>query len=404
MIWGQACAEPLTLTETLFAQRHAVGHFRCFLGIPVATTLRAEYGDVVSFLSYCGTGGNRALHRAGCLDLLTAHYSTFPGLFRGPQLRIDVALVQVPPANPDGSYSLGLAHEYLGAALDAARVVIAEVNDQLPVIPGTRQLRPAEITVVVPTSRPPAELAPAAPDAVVTAVAAQVASLIDDGATLQVGIGSLSAAVLAALGDRRDLGIHSGMISDGVADLIEAGVVTNARKTRDRFLTVGGLLMGTRRLFDLAAADPSIQLRPTAYTHDIDVLAGIDSFVSVNAALEVDLLGQVNSERLGASYVGAVGGAVDFARGAARSADGIPVTALPSTSHGRSRIVPRLTVPASVPAVDAGVVVTEYGVADLRGRTQAQRAELLIQIAHPDHRAALDESMSYPATLQEIPS
>jgi acyl-CoA hydrolase len=271
---------------------------------------------------------------------------------------------------------LGLAHEYLGSAIDTARVVIAEVNHQLPAIPGTRQLRADEIDVLVHTSRQPTEVPSVPLDAVATELGRQVAAVVPNGATLQLGIGNLAQSVLAALRGHSDLHIHSGMVSDGVVDLLDAGVVTGE--------VVGGILMGTRRLFERAAADARIQLRPTSYTHHLGVLSSIDSFVSVNGAIEVDLAGQVNTERIGTSYAGAIGGGLDFARGAALSNGGIPVTALPS-----KRLVPRLTSPASIPAGDVGVIVTEYGAADLRGRTLAERAALLIEIAHPDHRDEL---------------
>lgn len=404
VIWGQACAEPLTLTEALFAQRHAIGRFRAFLGLPASDTVRPEYADAVDFVSYCGAGVNRELHRAGSLEILDDHYSTFPELFHSRRVPIDVALVQVPPPFEDGCYSLGLAHEYLGASVDAARIVVAEVNDQLPRIAGTRRLDPGEITALVPTSRPPATLATPAADEITARIGEHAAALIEDGSTLQVGIGSLPDGVLAALSGHADLGIHSGMIGDGFADLIESGVVTNQCKFWDVGISVGGVLMGSRRLFELAAADPAIQLRPTSYTHDAQVLATLDRFVSVNSALEVDLAGRINTERLGTSYVGALGGAVDFARGAARSDGGMAVTALPSTAGQRSRIVPRLSGPASIPAELAGVVVTEHGSADLRGRTPAERAQLLISIAHPDHRGALEHALAGSDTSQEVPS
>jgi acyl-CoA hydrolase len=393
VIWGQACAEPLTLTETLFAQRHEIGGFRAFLGIPASDTVRLEYADVVRFTSYCGTGVNARLHDAGVLDVLTADYSTFPELFGSRQVPIDVALVQVPPALEDGTYSLGLASEYLSAAVDAARVVIAEVNDQLPSIRGTRRLHPHDLSAIVHTSRPPTEFVAPHGDAVTEAVATQVASLIEDGATLQIGIGSLPQSVLAQLTNHQDLGIHSGMLSDGVVDLVEAGVVTNTCKGWDAGITVGGLLMGTRRLFEWAAGDPTVQLRSTTYTHDLNILGSVERFVAINSAVEIDLLGQINTERLGSTYVGAVGGAVDFARGAARSPGGVAITALPSTGRGQSRIVQRLSGPASVPAEHAGVIVTEHGVTDLRGLAPAERARSLIRIAHPDHRADLERSL-----------
>lgn len=391
VVWGQACAEPLSLTERLMAQRADIGRFRCFLGIPASDSVRPEHADHVSFLSYCGTGTNRALHQAGALQVLPCHYSALPGLLSTGPLRADVVLVQVPPPDEDGRYSLGLADDYFSAAIATARVVIAEVNDQVPRTYTARTLEGNDFDVVVHTSRPPAEIAPRAADPVTREIAANVAALIDDGATLQFGIGALPEAVLAELSDRTHLGVHSGLLNDTAADLMQAGVITNARKTVDPGRSVAGVLMGTRRLFRYAHDNPAIELRDTAYTHDPGVLAAHHRFVAINSALEVDLSGQVNAEQVGGRYVGAVGGAVDFLRGAARSPGGLPIVALPSTAGGRSRIVPRLDGPVSIARSDVGLVVTEFGVADLRGQLPAVRRERLLAIAHPDHQRALDE-------------
>lgn len=393
VVWGQACAEPQTLTERLMRQRADIGHFRCFLGIPATDTVRPDHADLVSFVSYIGSGGNRALHRAGRLDVLPAPYSSLPGLLGAGPLRADVVLVQLPPPDGDGRYSPGLADDYLGVALRTARVVIAEVNDQVPCTYGTRTLGASDLDVVVRTSRPPAELRPGTPDGVTARVAARVAELVDDGATLQFGVGALPEAVLGLLTDRRDLGIHSGLISNAAMDLIEAGVVTGARKTLDRGSAVAGLLMGTRRLFRFAHRNPAIRLRDTGYTHDPQTLAAQHRLVAINSAVEVDLSGQVNSELAGGRYVGAVGGAGDFLRGAARSPGGLPVVALPATAGPASRIVARLSGPVSTSRSDAGLFVTEYGVADLRGQPLRVRHERMLAIAHPDHRAALEAAL-----------
>lgn len=393
VVWGQACAEPLSLTERLMAQRADIGRFRCFLGIPASDTVRPEHADQVSFLSYCGTGSNRALHQAGALQVLPCHYSALPGLLTTGPLRADVVLVQVPPPDEHGRYGLGLGDDYFSAAIDTARVVIAEVNDQVPRTAG-RSLPADTFDVVVHTSRPPAEIAPRPADPVTRKIAANVAALIDDGATLQFGIGALPEAVLTELSDRRDLGVHSGLLNDTAADLMQAGVITNARKTVDQGVSIAGVLMGTRRLFRFAHENPAIQLRATAYTHDPGVLAAQHRLVAINSALEVDLSGQVNAEQVGGRYVGAVGGAVDFLRGAARSPGGLPIVALPATTGSRSRIVSRLSGPVSIARSDVGLVVTEFGVADLRGQPPAARRERLLAIAHPDHQRALDEGVS----------
>lgn len=390
VIWGQACAEPRTLTEALVAQRERLGGIQCFLGIGASETLRPEHADQLSFVGYTAGGTHRALARAGVLDVLPAHYSQLPETFRTRRMPVDVALVSLPPADAGGRYSLGLAAEYLVPALDAARTVIAEVNDQLPRTHTSRTLTDADLDVVLHTSRAPAEIPPAAPTAVEERIAARVAELVDDGATLQAGVGGLPGAVLRRLADRRDLGVHSGLVVDAVVDLVEAGAVTGARKSRDPGVVVGGVLMGSQRLFRFADRNPGVLLRETGYIHDPEVLAAQERFVAINSAVEVDLTGQVNAEVAGGRYVGAVGGAVDFLRGAHRSRGGVPIVALPATAGAGSRIVSRLSGPVSTSRADAGVIVTEFGVADLRGLPLRERRARMLALADPEHRPALE--------------
>lgn len=390
VVWGQACGEPLTLTEALMTQRAAIGGFRCFLGVPATRTVRPEHGDDVRFVSYCGSGGNKKLYSAGVLDVVPSHYSTLPHLLADGPLRADVVLLQVAPADADGRYSLGMADDYVSAAIPGARVVIAEVNDQVPRTPGDWMPTSADFDVAVPTSRPPAQMPSREVPEQTRRIAEHVAGLIEDGSTLQFGIGALPEAVLAQLADRTDLGVHSGLLNDTAADLMAAGVITNARKSVDRGRSVAGLLMGSRRLFRFADGNPAIQLRGTRYTHDPSVLAAQDRLVAVNSAVEVDLTGQVNAEVAGGQYVGAVGGAVDFLRGAARSYGGKPIVALPAMSGGTSKIVAQLSGPVSTARSDAGFVVTEFGVADLRGQPLKVRQERMLAIAHPDRRPALE--------------
>jgi acetyl-CoA hydrolase len=385
VLWGQACAEPVALTAALMEQRARIGRFRCFLGVPASDTVTAAHSDQISFLSYTGSGGNAALHHAGALDVLPVHYSHLPALIRNRTIAIDVVLLLLAPPDASGRYSLGLAEDYLPAALDAARVVIAEVNDQVPETRCGRVLTDADLHVIVRTSRPPLEVPRPQPGPVEQAIAARVAGLIEDGATLQIGIGRLPEAVMRQLGGRRDLGVHSGLLNDAVADLMEAGAITNARKSLDRGRAVAGFLYGSRRLFAYAHRNPAIELRETEYTHHPEVLAAQERLVALNTALEVDLSGQINAEVAGGRYLGAVGGAVDFLRGAARSHGGLPIVALPA-----ARIVARLTGPVSTARSDAGIVVTEFGIADLRGQPLRERAARLIAIAPPERRAALE--------------
>jgi acetyl-CoA hydrolase len=397
VVWGQSNAEPLPLTRTLLEQRHSIGAFRVFLGAGNHDTCRPEHADCIDFVSYCGTGANRALAKAGALDILPCHYSQFPQMMASGQFPVDVMLLQLAPPDAQGRYSLSIAHEYLVPALKHARVVVAEVNEQAPWTYGDRYLRDDEIDFILPTSRALPESAPSEASATDLAIARHTAGLIDDGATIQLGLGAIPEAILACLTERRNLGIHSGTIGDKVADLMESGVINNARKTIDTGKTIAGVMMGGRRIHAFAHRNEAIEFRSTRYTHDPNVLASINRFVAINSAIEVDLSGQINAEMAGGVYVGAVGGALDFLRGARRSHGGVPVIALPSTAgKGASRIVASLSGPVSTPRSDAGIVVTEYGVADLRGLTLRQRRERMLAIAHPDHRAALDQMASAP--------
>jgi len=401
VLWGQAGAAPLPLIDVLLAQRHRVGRrFRVFLGLPApGLGISAEHADCIDMVGYCGTGANRALAAAGKLDILPCHYSQFPDLFASGPLKVDVLLLQVAPPDADGRYSFGLAHEYLVPLIDTARVVIAEINRQMPWTHGERFLSEADFDVIVPTDRPLPEIGHPAPGPVEQAIAEHVSGLVEDGATLQLGLGSIPEAILTRLADRRDLGVHSGVIGDAVARLMAAGVITNARKTRDPGVSVTGLAMGGRTLYEFIQRNPAVQFRSTRYTHDAGVLASIDRFVALNSAVEVDLTGQVNAELAAGSYVGAVGGAADFLRGAARSRGGLPIVALPSMAgrHSHSRIVAQLAGPVSTSRADAGLIVTEHGIADLRGQPVAERIRRMIAIADPRFRETLERDVSASA-------
>src|SRR5690606_24914112 len=217
---------------------------------------------------------------------------------------------------------------------------------------------------------------------------------IPDRATLQVGIGSVPEAVMSDLRGRRDLGIHSGMLGDSVVDLVEAGAISNAYKEVDPGITITGALIGTRRLYDFCHRNTTVRMHPLSYTHNFSVLSKLSRFISLNSAVEVDLSGQVNAESAGGQYVGAVGGQVDYVRAASASPGGRSIIALPSTAQNGavSRIVAQLSGPVTTARSDVDVIITEYGAADLRGKTLSQRARALIEIAHPAHRETLDRA------------
>lgn len=351
---GQACAEPQTLVEALVSQRAHLGGVGCFLGSSYSGIVKPEHADHLQLSSYCGTGSNRALADAGVLEILPVPYSQLGHLIRSRRIKCDAVMIQVSPANSRGEYSLGLGVEYLEPALKVARVVIAEVNDQVPWTYTEPVLRGSDFALVVKTSRPPVYLPYQLGEAEM-AVARHAAAFIPEGAVLECGIGNLPNAVLAALRDRRDLSIHSGLIPDGAATL-------HLRSC------IGGALMGSQKLFDWAKENPAVRLRSSDYTHGARVLAKLERFVAINSAVEVDLTGQVNGELGRGSYVGAVGGALDFVRAANQSPGGLSIVVLPG-----SRIVENLSGPVSVPRSEAGVIVTEKGAADLRGCSLRER-------------------------------
>lgn len=392
IVWGQACGEPQTLTELLLAQRHAIGPVRCFVGIPARPLLRPDNVDGLLLSSYCATGSNGALHLAGLLDIAPVHYSTLPSMLGSGRARADVVLVQLSAADETGRHSMSVTDDYLSAALDSADVVIAEINDRAPAVVGARTLGPEDWTTAIHTSRELAEMPTVRSSDVVRAVARNVASLIEDGATLQFGIGGVPEAVLRELHGRRDLGIHSGVFNEAAMELMEMGVATGARKSIDRGIAVAGFVTGTRRLFDFVDRNPAVTVRSTTYTHDSAILAAQSSLVAVNSAIEVDLFGAVNAEVAAGKYVGAVGGAMDFLRGAAASRGGLPIVALPSSARGHTRIVAELSGPVSTPRADAGIIVTENGIADLRGMPIRRRVEQMLQLADPAHRGELEDA------------
>ena len=367
IVLGQACAEPQVLSAALVAQRSAFSGASVFLGVNYAGIVRPEHADHLKLASYCGAGHNRALADAGVLDIHPHPYSRLAPLIRERKIPCDVALIQVSPPNARGEYSMGLAVDYLLPALQGARAVIAEVNDRIPWTHTEKLFRKEDFALLVDASYEPASPPPARCGEVEQTIAGHAAGFVPDGATLEFGLGILPDMVCAALLGKKNLSVHSGVIADGVADLMQSGVVVK---------TVCGQLIGTRKLFDFARENPALALRSTEHTHDHRLLAGIERFVAINSAVEVDLTGQVNAEVARGSYLGAVGGALDFMRAASQSPGGVSLLLLPA-----ARIVAELSGPVSTPRSEAGVVVTERGAADLRGCTLRERIRRLTAIS-----------------------
>jgi acetyl-CoA hydrolase len=365
IVWGQACAEPQTLVELLASQRSSLGAVGCFLGSSYSGILKPGHADHLRLSAYCGTGTNRALADAGVLDLMPVPYSQIGPLIRERKIPCDVLMLQVSPPNAKGEYSLGLAADYLVPALDACRAVVAEVNQQVPWTHTERLLTRDDFDLVVGSSRPPAMPPARPPGELDLAIARNALPFVPDGAVLEFGIGALPEALCTLLGRHEGLRVHSGTVGDGVIELVQRKVVSRVDCA---------MLIGSQKLFAFARENERVRLRSSEYTHGAAVLAQQPGFVAVNSAVEVDWTGQVNGEIAGASYVGAVGGALDFVRAA--NMNGVALTLLPA-----SRVVEKLSGPVSVPRSEAGVIVTEKGAADLRGCSLRERERRLRAIS-----------------------
>jgi 4-hydroxybutyrate CoA-transferase len=341
----------------------------------------------------------RSAVNEGRADFTPCLLSEVPSLFSRGILPIDVALIHVSPPDEHGFCSLGVEVGITKTAASSARAVIAEVNPRMPRTLGDAFIHVSKIDHVIPVDYPLPQTPMGAPSDLMMSIGEKVAGLIEDGSTLQMGIGAIPNGVLPHLSGKKDLGIHTELFSDGVVELYEQGIITNERKTIHRGKIIAGFILGTQRLYDFVDNNPVVELHPTEYVNDPFVIAQNERMVAINSAIEVDLTGQVCADSIGTRLYSGVGGQLDFIRGAARSKGGKPIIALPSTVTTRdgrvlSRIVPTLKVGAGVVTTrnDVHFVVTEFGVADLHGKTIRQRARALIGIAHPDQRAGLERA------------
>jgi acetyl-CoA hydrolase len=392
--WAQATAEPVLLTALLDRQARRCPPFRVFFAMTFAGDLAADHPNV-TVTATGGGGAGRRFFAAGAGNVIPANVSSLCDLIAAGRPRIDVVLLQIAGPDPAGNYNAGLGIECLREMMEGARLVVAQVNPALPWTEGDTLVEPGLIDILVLAEHPVLELPVRDIGPVEQAIAAHVARLVPDRATVELGIGQIPQAVTTALGGKRGLGIHSGAIGDGVADLMREGVVDNRHKEIDPGVTVTLMLMGTRRLYDYADRNRLIRVRSPRYTHDALVLGSFRRFVAINAALEVDLTGQVNAETAQGRHIGLVGGQMDFVRAAARAPEGRSIIALQSTSRDRkhSRIVARLADGVvTTPRADADCVVTEHGIAELRGRTIAERARALIAIADPAFQTELERA------------
>lgn len=395
VVTGHACAEPTALIDAMVANAHAYTDVEIVHMVPMGPAKYCAEGMETSFRHnsiFAGPPTRKAID-AGRADFTPIFFSQVPRLLR-TTLPVDVALIQVTPPDTHGYCSLGVSVDYTKAAAEAARTVIAQVNPRLPRTLGDSFLHVSEIDYFVDVELPVIELPRPPIGEVEAAIGRNCAELIRDGDTLQLGIGAIPDAVLAELGDKRDLGIHSEMLSDGVLDLIESGVVNNRRKTLHAGQCVVTFLMGSGRLYDFVHDNPMIYMAPVDYVNDPRMIAQNDNMVAINSCIQVDLRGQVVSSSVGLRQISGIGGQADFVRGATLSRGGRSIMAMPSTAKGgmASKIVPFIDQGAAVSTsqVDVDYVVTEFGIARLWGRTMRDRARQLIAVAHPDFRDELN--------------
>ncbi|HUM04829.1 MAG TPA: acetyl-CoA hydrolase/transferase C-terminal domain-containing protein [Terriglobales bacterium] len=392
------CAEPETLVEALMKRGPHVEdveivHMMTMGTAPyVAPEMAGHFRHNAVFI-----GANvRDAINDGRADYTPIYLSEIEGLFESGAMPVDVALVQVSPPDAHGFCSFGVGVDTTLTAAKLARYVVAHVNDQMPRTYGDSFIHVNDIDLIVEGSRPLCEMKKHETSEMHTAIGRNVAGLIEDGSVLQTGIGGIPDAVLSFLTDRKDLAVHSELVSDGVIPLIESGVLTGERKNFKPRKIIVGFILGTRKIFDFVDNNPMFEFHPTAYVNDPGLIARNDQMVAINSALQVDLTGQVCSDSIGNQFYSGIGGQVDFLRGASRSKSGKPIIAISSTakSGAISRIVPMLSPGAGV-VTSRGLVryvVTEFGVAYLHGKSIRERAKALIEIAHPKFR---DELYSY---------
>jgi len=389
---GSACGEPQTLVEQLVENRHRWHGLRLLTGVQGSTAAYARHPEHFRLTTFMASRSVREAFLAGDADHVPATVYQTDRLLAQGRLRIDVALVQVSPPDERGNCSLGVSVAYNRAAVSAARFVVAEVNTQMPRTCGEGDLHVSEIDHLVWSDRPVLAVPRSTVPPEHAAIGSHVATLVPDGATLQVGVGGLSEAIWQSLSSHRDLSVHAGAAGGAVRDLLEAGVITGKNALDPGRPVTVGQLIGTADLYAFAHENERLWVGRPASTHNPLVLGRIPDFVSVVSALQVDLRGQVNSESLGGAQVAGVGGSLDFAIGASLAPGGLSVVALPATARGGSdsRIVERLPDGVvTLPATLVDVVVTENGLADLRGLSLAARRRALIGIAGPAYQGQL---------------
>jgi acyl-CoA hydrolase/RimJ/RimL family protein N-acetyltransferase len=392
---GTGCGTPQTLVNALTARAGQLADVEIvhLLTLGEAPYAQRKMQDNFRVNSFFIAENVREVIQEGYGDYTPVFLSDIPRLFKTGQMPLDVALIQVSPPDKNGMCSLGVSVDIVKSAAENASLVIAEVNPHMPRVFGDASLDIYDIDVLVPVEAPLLEAQPAPTTEITHQIGEHVASLVEDGSTMELGIGGIPHSILEFMKDKKDLGIHTEMLTDDIIDLIESGTINGMMKTLDRGKVVASFCMGTRKLFEYIDNNPVFSFHPTEYVNDAYVIGQQPKMVAINVALEVDLTGQVCSDSLGTRFFSGIGGQVDFNRGAARSHGGRAIIAIPSTAENdaKSRIVHQLAPGAGVVTSRGNVhyVVTEYGVAYLHGKSVQERALALISVAHPDFREEL---------------
>lgn len=400
VVFAHAVAEPSVLVDAMVAnakeyQNVEVCHM---VTLGKGEYSKAEYKDNFHFNGWYTSPSTRGSIEEGHGDFTPVFFHEIPGYIKKGIFDIDVMMVMVSPPDEHGFCCVGVSCDYTMQGIESAKLVLAQVNDQVPVVYGEAFVHVSKLDYIVEASYPLVQLGLPKIGETELAIGRHCAELVEDGSTLQLGIGAIPDAVLQSLKGKKNLGIHSEMISDGVVDLFEAGVITNAEKGLHRDKMIVTFLMGTQRLYDFIDHNPAIEMRPVDYVNHPAVVAQNTKLVSINSCIAVDFMGQVVSDSIGTRQFSGVGGQVDFVRGASMSLDGLgkSIIAMPSVAKRKdgslvSKITPYIEEGAAVTTSrnDVDYVVTEYGIAALKGKTLKERARNLIQIAHPDFREEL---------------
>ena len=392
VVFAHACGEPLELVDALVARAGELESVEInhMVAMGKGEYARPEYADSFFHKSLFVGASTRAAVKEGRGDYIPVFFHEIPKLFCEGYLPPNVVLVHVSPPDKHGFCSFGISVDYTKPAAQVADTVVAQVNPNMPRTHGDSFIHVSEIDFIVESEQDVIELQPPAIGATEEAIGRHIAGLVEDGSCLQLGIGGIPDAVLLFLHEKNDLGIHSEMFSEGVVDLYNEGVITNRRKSINKDKMAATFLMGTRRLYDFVDDNPAVNMFPVNYVNDPYVIGQNDRVVAINSAIQVDLMGQVVADAMGAAQFTGIGGQVDFVRGAARSKGGKAIIALPSTAKKGtvSRIVAALAPGTAVTTMRADVdyVVTEHGVAHLRGKGLRDRAEALLAVADPAFR------------------